>query len=429
MWIGDNVRSYPPKSAALQTEGIRQPMTTNEIASELKQRMERELRENILPFWVKNVYDPSGGFYGAVSNELVIDNSVPRSLVLCSRLLWTYSAAYRLYGEPDYLKMARHAYEYLNSAFLDPEYGGMYWWLDGIGRPYNDRKQVYGQAFAIYALAEMHRATGEPEPLDLAKSLFGLVEKYGYDPLYGGYLEGCSRSWGSLSDMRLSDKEPFNSPKSMNTLLHVLEGYTNLLRVWPDDHLKRQQKNLVQVFLDHVVNPQTHFTNLFFDMEWNVLGDQISYGHDIECAWLLVEAAEGLDDPELLMRTQVIALQMASAVRSQGIAADGSIVAEGGPQGWTSTERHWWAQAEGVIGFYRAHQIGWLAGVEHDNFLTTAQRLWDFIENNIVDRRHGEWFKVLDRTGYPIYGQVKAGPWEDPYHQARACMEMIRRVG
>jgi cellobiose epimerase len=404
-------------------------MTVPEYASNLKQRMERELRENILPFWINHTVDPGGGFYGAVSNDLVIDNSTPRSLVLCARLLWTYSAAYRMYGDESYLRMARHAYSYLKSAFLDPDYGGMYWWLDGTGQPYNDRKQTYGQAFAIYALSEMHRATGEDEPLGLAKTLYELVEKYAYDPLYGGYLEGCSRHWGSLIDMRLSEKEPYNLPKSMNTLLHVLEGYTSLLRVWPDENLKQQQRNLINVFFDHVIDSQTHFTRLFFDIEWNVFGDRISYGHDIECAWLLVEAVEGLDDPVLLMRAQAVALQMATAVRSQGMAADGSIVAEGGPMGWTNTERHWWAQAEGVIGFFRAHQIGWMAGVEQDSFLRTALKLWEYIENHFVDRHHGEWFKVLDRTGYPIPFQVKAGPWEDPYHHSRACMEVIRRAG
>jgi cellobiose epimerase len=403
-------------------------MTPSEIAVDLKNRMEKELRGNILPFWIKHTVDPNGGFYGSVSNSLFIDNYVERSLVLCARLLWTYSAAYRLYAEPEYLGMARHAYEYLTSAFLDKEFGGMYWWLDASGYPLNDRKQTYGQAFAIYALTEMHRATGEAAPLELAQELFELIEKYSHDPLYGGYLEGCTRSWGPLDDMRLSEKEPYNSPKSMNTLLHVIEGYTNLLRVWDDPRPRQQQKKLLNVFLDKVVDSSTYFTQLFFDMEWNVLGDRISYGHDIECAWLLVEAAEGLDDIDLLSRAQAVALHMASAVRAHGIDKDGSIVAEGSPNGWTKTERHWWAQAEGVIGFFRAHQIGWQAGVQRNDFIVTAQRLWDYIEAHHVDRRNGEWFKVLDQFGRPIPGQFKAGPWEDPYHHARACMEIIRRV-
>ena len=390
----------------------------------LREKMERELRENILPFWMEHTVDRHlGGFYGALTNDLQIHNEVERSLVLCARVLWTFSAAFRKYGDPAYLEMAQHAYRYLTENFLDPQYGGMYWWLDCNGKPVNDRKQTYGQAFAIYGLSEYFLATNEIEAIDLARELFDLIEEHDYEKVYGGYIEGCARNWGALADLRLSPKEPYNCPKSMNTLLHVLEGYTNLLRAWPNPRLIQAQTKLLKIFLDHVVDPQTHLTRLFFENDWTSLSDHMSFGHDIETSWLLVEAAEVLGNVTLIDRTREVAVQMAEAVFSRGRDADGSVLHEGSPGGILHPEKHWWCEAEGVVGFANAYEIS-----GDEKFAQAALQIWDFIAAKMIDRQYGEWFKVLDRKGNPIPGQVKTGPWEDPYHHARACLEMIRRT-
>ena len=396
-----------------------------ETAQTLRQRMEAELRENILPWWIKHAVDhKNGGFIGALTNDLQANNEEVRSLVLCARMLWTYSLAFQRYGDPAYRKMADHAYQTLTGPFLDREYGGMYWWIDRQGRPVNDRKQTYGQAFAIYGLSEYYRATGNLEAMDLAQQLFAHIEAHAADPLHGGYVEGCARDWTALADMRLSEKEPFNCPKSMNTLLHVIEGYTGLMRSWTHPQLEAALANLLTVFLDHVIDPQTHFTRLFFEMDWTSISETISYGHDIETSWLLVEAAEKLPgDPALLERARENAVQMAEAVLAQGLDADGSVFHEGEPGEITDPAKHWWCQAEGIVGFYNAYQI---AGDE--KFLRAALRIWEFIDAYMIDRTHGEWFKILDARNHPLPGQVKAGPWEDPYHHARACMEIAQRV-
>lgn len=390
----------------------------------LAHRMESELRQNILSFWVKYTVDKeSGGFYGAVTNDLQVKNDVERSLVLCARILWTYSAAYRQYSNPEYLAMAQHAYAYLTGPFLDKECGGMYWWIDQSGRPINDRKQTYGQAFAIYGLSEYYLATREAASLKHAKAIFNLIEQHAYDPVYRGYIEGCARDWGTLEDLRLSEREFYNAPKSMNTLLHTLEAYTNLLRAWPDAHLKNQQTKLLRVFLDHVVDPQTHFTRLFFENDWRSLTDYISYGHDIETSWLLVEAAEVVGDQAIIEETRKVAVEMAAAVYAQGLDSDGSVMAEGSPRGVHHPQKHWWCEAEGIVGFINAYQIS-----GDEKYATAALRIWDFIEAYMIDRQHGEWFKVLTREGKPIPGQVKTGPWEDPYHHSRACLEIMHRI-
>ncbi len=390
----------------------------------LRQRMETELRGNILPWWIAHAVDQeNGGFIGALTNDLVTNNDEVRSLVLCARMLWTYSAAYQRYGDPAYRQMADHAYQYLTGPFLDREHGGMYWWIDRQGRPVNDRKQTYGQAFVIYGLSEYYRATGNLEAMDLAQQIFQHIEGHASDPVYGGYVEGCARDWTALADMRLSNKELFNCPKSMNTLLHVIEGYTGLMRSWTHPQLERALRNLLTVFLDRVIDPRTHFTRLFFEMDWTPLSETISYGHDIETSWLLVEAAEVLGDPALLARARTNAVQMAEAVLAQGLDEDGSVFHEGEPHSITDPSKHWWCQAEGIVGFYNAYQI-----TGEERFLQAALRIWDFIDSHMIDRQHGEWFKILDAQNRPLPGQVKAGPWEDPYHHARACMEIASRV-
>ncbi|MCR4405604.1 MAG: AGE family epimerase/isomerase [Anaerolineae bacterium] len=391
--------------------------------SDFRQQLEAELVGNILPFWMTHVVDEvNGGFYGAVDNDLRVHNEVPRSAILCARILWTYATAYRILGVEQYLSLARRAYDYLTNVFGDQEYGGLYWAVDYKGSPVFDRKHHYAQAFGIYALSEYYRATQEPQSLMLAQTLFRLLEKYAYDAVYQGYIEGRSRAWETLTDMRLSDREP-NCRKSMNTMLHILEAYSNLLRVWDDAHLKAQHRALLTVFLQHILDQQTGHFKLFFDDQWRSLSENVSFGHDIEGSWLLWEAAELQGDPPLSAQARESAISMAAAVYREGLDEDGSLFYESGPQGLVDTSKAWWAQAEAVVGFYNAYQ---LSGQEH--FAQAAYRCWTYIQAKMVDRHHGDWFKRLHRDGTPDHTSYKAGPWECPYHHSRACFEMLARL-
>jgi mannobiose 2-epimerase len=391
--------------------------------TELRAQIEQELTGNILPFWMAHTVDrANGGFYGALTNDLVIHNEVPRSAILCARILWTYATAYRELGSPEYLTMADWAYDYLTRVFVDKEYGGLYWQVDMHGQPVMDRKHHYAQAFAIYALSEYYRATKKPESLALAQELFRLLEKHAYEPVHGGYIEGSSRTWETLADMRLSDKD-INSRKSMNTMLHMLEAYTNLLRVWDDPALKKQHRAIVETFRRHIIDPSRHHFKLFFDDAWNSLLPHDSYGHDIEGSWLLVEAAEVQGDPQLLADMRQTAVEIAQVVYDEGLEPDGSIPYEGGPHGIVRDVKSWWVQIEAVIGFYNAYQI---SGRQH--FATAAWRSWAYIQEKLVDRAHGDWFKDLHHDGTPDEASYKVGPWECPYHHSRACFEMLHRL-
>ncbi len=389
-----------------------------------RHEMEEELRGNILPFWMANTVDRlNGGFYGALSNDLQIHNEVPRSAILTSRILWTYASAYRRFGHEDYLSMARWAYDYLRRILWDSEYGGVFWTVDYQGRPCFDRKHHYAQAFAIYGLSEYYRVTQEAESLAMAQELFRLLEKYGFDPKYGGYIEGSSRKWETLDDMRLSERD-LDCRKSMNTLLHILEAYSALLRIWKDEKLARQHRALIQLFLDRIVNGATGHLKLFFDDRWTSLLDHVSFGHDIEASWLLVEAAGLQADPALLARTRETAVKIAKAVYMDGLQADASLPYESGPKGVVDPLRSWWVHAEAVVGFYNAYQLS-----SQETFAQTAYRCWEYIQDKFVDRQYGDWFKRLQADGTPETGAYKTGPWECPYHHSRASFEMMERLG
>jgi mannobiose 2-epimerase len=391
------------------------------------ERIRAELVGNILPFWPEHAIDRArGGFFGTIASDRSVEKDSPRSCVVNARILWTYAAAARLIG-PAWRETADWAFDYVADKFWDGAHGGVFWTLDADGHPIADRKQTYAQAFGIYAFAEYFRLTQNPKSLDLAKRLYDLMEEHCRDTVRKGYWEARGRAWQPLEDMRLSDKD-LNCPKSMNTHLHVLEAYTNLLRVWPDEGLKARQHELLGVMLEHVVDPGTGHFKMFFDEAWTSLSGHVSFGHDIEGSWLLVEAADVLGDADLLRWARAGAVLLANAA-AEGLDDDGSLLFEADAKGRLIDDRkHWWVQAEAVVGFYNAWQLTGEAF-----FREASREAWDYIESRVVDREHGEWYAKLTRQGVPLTEADDpeahlAGPWKCPYHNARVCFEMLSRL-
>ena len=389
----------------------------------LRERVERELREDILPFWLKYAVDEEHeGFYGHVANDLTVEPLANKGLILNARILWTFAKAYKVYGDAVYLTTARRAYEYLMRYFWDEEFGGLYWMVDHLGKPVETKKRIYGQAFSLYALAEYSPLSDSKEPLWKAIEVYGLIEAASHDAKNGGYFETYERDWKLAGEQRLSEVD-MDEKKSMNTHLHVLEAYANLLRIWNDEGPRNRLRDLLCVFLDHIIDPETHHFRMFFDEVWHDRSDRFSFGHDIEGSWLLCEAAEVLGDKTILQQARGEAVQMAQVVYEQAVDVDGGLFYEGRENEIIDADKHWWPQAEAVVGFLNAYELS-----RKERFLKASERSWAFIEKYIVDGERGEWYWMVSRDGTPNNEKEKIGPWKCPYHNSRMCFEVLERL-
>ncbi|MGP1536895.1 AGE family epimerase/isomerase [Bacteroides heparinolyticus] len=388
----------------------------------IKQEMAKELVSNILPFWMEKMTDEvHGGFYGRITGMDELKPEAEKGAVLNARILWTFSAAYRLLRKPEYLEVATRAKRVIIDHFYDSEFGGVYWSLDNENRPLDTKKQIYALGFAIYGLSEYARATDDKEALDYAIRLLGSIERHSFDALKNGYCEALTREWGEIADMRLSAKDA-NECKTMNTHLHILEPYTNLFRVWKDAQLEKQLRNLISIFVDKILNIKTGHLDLFFNEDWVSKYRIVSYGHDIEASWLIHEAALVLGDKEVLAKVEPLVEYIAAAA-DEGLMSDGSMIYETFlDKKQDEADRHWWVQAENVVGHVNLYQH-----FGDEVAMRKALRCWEFIKKNLIDYKNGEWHWSVRIDGTINTDDDKAGFWKCPYHNGRMCMEVMER--
>jgi mannobiose 2-epimerase len=420
--------------------------------------MQDVLTKNILPFWLGKMVDcEHGGFYGRMDGSGLLHPDAEKGAILNARILWSFSAAYRVLGHTGdtdskkYLSAATRAKDYFIEHFIDREYGGVYWSLDYKGEPLDTKKQFYAIGFAIYALSEYARATGDREALDYAIWLFDCIEEHAFDSEHNGYIEAMTRDWQPIADMRLSDLDA-NYPKSQNTHLHIIEPYTNLYRciremqaattcnyvpvlgaVLPVDiavpmetfaRIKGALSNLIDIFTDYILNPETHHLDLFFDMDWTRGAGRLeSYGHDIECSWLLHEAALVLGDSAVLDKVEPI-VRMVAEASAKGLRPDGSMTHEANlDTGHVDADLHWWVQAENIVGWFNLWQY-----FGDEEALARALRCWQYVKQNLIDWDNGEWYWSRHPDGTLNTVDDKAGFWKCPYHNSRMCLEIIERT-
>jgi mannobiose 2-epimerase len=427
----------------------------NEKIKKLKLEVRDVLENNILPFWMDKMIDQEhGGFYGRIDGKGVLHPEAEKGAILNARILWAFSAAYRVLLLPRIQETAHRAYEYFIDHFIDREYGGVYWSVDYLGNPLDTKKQFYAIGFAIYGLSEYARATGDREALEYALDLYDCIEEHAFDKEYNGYIEACTREWGVIEDMRLSELDA-NYPKSQNTHLHIIEPYTNLVRAmrengwcggavarWRENTLDASSnlvppyprtpvlpkiesslRNLIDIFTDKILNPQTHHLDLFFENDWTRgAGHLESYGHDIECSWLLHEAALVLGDQKVLKKVEPI-VQMVAKASEKGLRPDGSMIHEANlDTGHVDDDLHWWVQAENVVGWLNIYQY-----FGDEDALEKALRCWEYIKKNLIDYQSGEWYWSRHADGTLNTVDDKAGFWKCPYHNSRMCLEIIER--
>jgi mannobiose 2-epimerase len=392
----------------------------------LRAELRSELVDRILPYWMHEAIDErQGGFAGLILENGEPHIDAPKGCILNARILWTFSAAYAALGGAELLAMVDRAAVYFAAHFLDHTHGGVFWMVDATGKPTDERKHVYAQAFAIYALAEHYRVTDDAASLRQAIAIFTLVESHAHDRVFGGYEEAFSRDWIVLDDVRLSD-EDVNAPKSMNTHLHLLEAYTTLFRVWPDPLLRTRLAELVELFLGTIVGERLGRAHAqqFFLSDWTPVERLVSYGHDIETSWLVLDAADALGDAAQRASASHMALRLAASVLHEGYDAE-----QGGLfQGFVAnnaldTDKEWWPQSEAIVGFVNAYSES-----GNEAYLDAANATWSFVRQFVRDLDGGEWHRRVSRDGRTRIGFEKVGPWKCPYHNARACLEIMARV-
>lgn len=397
-------------------------MIKEEIAV-IKSEMQDVLENNILRFWLDNMVDTEHrGFYGQMTGQGELIKNADKGGILSARILWSFSAAYRVLRKPEYLMAATRMKDYILEHFYDEEFGGTYWAVDYKGNPKDTKKQFYAIGFMIYGLSEYVRATADKEALQYAIRLFECIEQHSLDREYNGYIEACTREWGEIADMRLSELDA-NYPKSQNTHLHIIEPYANLYRVWKDERLEKALRNIIGIFTDKILNPETHHLDLFFENDWTRgAGHLESYGHDIECSWLMHEAALVLGDEEVLRKVEPI-VQLVAKASEKGLNPDGSMIHEANlDTGHVDDDLHWWVQAETVVGFANIYQY-----FGDEEAWKKAVGCWQYIKDNLIDYKGGEWFWSRHKDGALNTVDDKAGFWKCPYHNSRMCLEIIER--
>lgn len=388
---------------------------------QLKAELSAEL-DSILEYWSKHTIDTqNGGFVGQIDfNDYIIANTEKGS-VLNARILWTFSSSYKITKNESHKEIAKRAFEFLSEYFYDDEFGGLFWSINVDKTPKDTKNQIYALAFAIYGLSEYYAISKDDKTLEIAINLYLKIQEHSYDPENKGYFEALTRDWQPIEDLRLSDKDA-NEKKTMNTHLHIVEAYANLFKVWKDKKLQSDIIELLETIEKHFINTETGHLRLFFDENWIEKPDVISYGHDIEAAWLLLQCAEISEDENLIANYKKHAIQMAE-VTQEGLDSDGGLWYEFDPKkNELIAEKHWWVQAEALIGFYNAYQL-----TGDEKYLDIVYKNWDFIQNHILDKQNGEWFWGIYRDN-SLIEKDKAGFWKCPYHNGRACLELINRI-
>lgn len=377
------------------------------------------LENRLIPFWAALRDDEFGGFYGWMGYDLAVDRHAEKGCILNSRILWFFSRCAQELGRKDCLELARHAYRFLTEKCLDRSCGGVYWSLDHRGKPLDDSKHTYNQAFAIYALSAYYEASGDAEALELAKALFAHIERDCRDQ--DGYLEAFDRNFLPVSNEKLSENGVM-AGRTMNTLLHVFEGYAGLYQASKDERVGKAMRFILEIYRDKVFNPAKQRQEVFFDLHYNSLIDLHSYGHDIESSWLIDWGCGLLDSPTLT--AEIGAIDQALAHHILERAYQNHSVMNECENGIDDQTRVWWVQAEAVLGFLNA----WEKEPECTAFRDAAVDVWNFICRQLTDPRPGgEWFWAVDADGVPDPKRPIVEPWKCPYHNGRLCLEILRR--
>lgn len=397
-------------------------MKDKHLLLNLKKELSEELQQNIMPFWLEKVTgNAEDGFVSRITCDNHIVPDADKGVILYARMLWSYAAWFTYTGDKQIAERAEQVFRYFNHHFWDDEYGGVYWALDAKGKVKISRKYMYAQAFALYGYSEFYSAFDSPKACDYARELFAKMETKASDKNNGGYHEVFTRAWQSCEDTRLSEHEE-GHPKSMNTHLHILEAYTTYYICQQNKLLRQRIRHLSLLFVEQMLRKDGNYFEPYFDHNWRSTSEGISFGHDIEATWLLCRAAEAIGEESLKRQIQEITIKIGEFVIENAIDADGGFINQQYADGSIDQYRHWWPQAEAIIGFLNIYEL-----TGETKYLTACHNIWMYIKQQIIDKKNGDWHSCIHADG-TITGKDKVDFWKTPYHNSRMALECIRRV-
>ena len=385
----------------------------------MKEEVREHLQQSIIPFWMSLRDDTYGGYYGYMGYDGIVDECAVKGCILNSRITWFFANAYLTLGDESLISEARHGFEFMKEFCLDKENGGVFWSVTYDGKPEDTTKHTYNQAFSIYALSAYYDATKDEESIRIAEELYELIEEKCRNK--GGYLEAFDRQFYPMENDKLSENGVI-ADRTMNTLLHVFESYTEFYRVTKKKEVKERLEWMMDIIAEKIYNPKLHRQEVFFDLDYHTLIDLHSYGHDIETAWLVDRGVEIVGNPEYEAKMTPITKDLTrqiyeTAYKSHSLSNECE-------KGIVDTDRVWWVQAEAVVGFLNGYQ----KDKDRPEYLKAAEDIWQYIKTYLIDTREGsEWYWLLDREGRPYEDKPIVEPWKCPYHNGRMCIEVIRR--
>lgn len=387
--------------------------------------LQQEFRQELIAiadWWAAHTVDhEQGGFYGEVDADNLPVPSASKGVILNARILWFFSEAAQQVDSQRYRDCAQLAYDYFSAHFFDPEQGGVYWELMATGAPLNTKKQVYAQAFAIYALCAYYQLTGNEQALARALECFQLIERHAIDRINQGYLEAFTREWGVIEDLRLSEKD-LNFPKSQNTHLHILEAYTTLYQAHPSAEIKAALKYNILMFDKYMIDRTHYHLRMFMDLQWQDFSPGYTYGHDIEASWLIAKALESLGDNSYTAALTPDLIKIAEVTLREAVGAQGQVIDSYDFSTRIKNEDTvWWVQAEALVGFLYAYSV-----TRDQKFYAAAGAVWEFIKQYQIDPAGGEWLWLSRWQMKSVREDYKVGFWKCPYHNGRAMMEAVR---
>lgn len=376
------------------------------------QKIENEIANKHLPFWMGLRDEKYGGCYGYMDCYGNVDKEADKAVLLVSRNLCFFSEVYTIYPDPQVKDTADSYYDYINAHFFDAD-GGVVYSVSYDGKVKDDTKNVYFHAFVIYAFMKYYQAFGQGGALKKALKLFYYIEdKFRAKIAYNEQLYSTKRSENMIADKGVK------CYKTMNSLLHLLESYTLLYKFSKSPAVRAALKNLLVLFNDKIYSPQKGRLEVFFDDDLNSISDYHSYGHDIEASWLLDYAAEILADGNLTEKTHRMTDHLCSTVYKEGF--DGEAILNEKVNGAVDSDRIWWVQAEAVLGFQKNYErTGEL------RYRAVAEKLFDYISRYIISDDL-DWYWKVGADNRPDFSMPMVSAWKCPYHSGRMLVEMFK---